>query len=76
LPLVRFGYHVGSFDRECTSGSIDRHGVETCTAWMQTGAVRWPWLLAAAVVIGVGVWQHVGARRQAAGRRAAVAAGA
>ena len=66
VPLLWFGYAAGAVDRTCRSGSIDVNGVETCTAWASTGAIRWPWFAAAALVIGVGLWLHLGARRREA----------
>lgn len=63
--LAYVGTWVGAVDRACTSGSIDSNGVETCTQWVPAGSIRWPWFVAAGVLLVVGIALHGWARRSA-----------
>lgn len=65
FPIAQFGYVAGSVDRTCNQGSIDNLGVETCTEWVPAGSIRWPWFLAAAVLLVVGFTLQWWARRSA-----------
>lgn len=64
IPLLWLGYIVGAVDRTCGSGDINDDGTVTCTQWEAAGSIRWPWFLAAAVVIAVGAGLQVRARRR------------
>jgi hypothetical protein len=65
LPLAYMGSWVGAVDRTCNSGSIDSNGVETCTEWVPAGSIRWPWFVAAGVLLVIGVALQWWARRSA-----------
>ena len=64
LPLLWVGYRVGDADRVCTEAWFDLDDVEHCTAWEPTGSIRWPWFLAAGIVMVLGALLAVAARRR------------
>lgn len=65
MPLAYVGSWVGAVDRVCNTGSIDSNGVETCTQWVPAGSIRWPWFLAAGVLLATGIVLQWWARRSA-----------
>lgn len=69
MPIAYVGAWIGAVDRTCNAGSIDSAGVETCTQWVPAGAIRWPWFLAAGVLLVVGLALQWWARRDARSAR-------
>ena len=65
LPVAYVGSVIGAIDRTCNVGGIDAAGVETCTEWAPAGSIRWPWFLAAATLLLVGLGLQLRARRDA-----------
>jgi hypothetical protein len=64
LPVGWVGVTIGAVDRVCTEAVVDVGGVEQCLRWEQSGSIRWPWFVAAGLLLGVGVLLQVAARRR------------